>query len=270
MKTLFSLFFLFLFTVTTSFTANAQDIINQIIERGELRIGMSGDQPPFSMTATDGSLFGLDVDMAKGLAENIGVKATLIKMNFKELIPALQNGDIDMVISGVTMTLERNIKVAFIGPYLISGNTILTNNSEYLNAKSVDDIDIAGVKIAVMQGTTSEEFINATISKASIYKSTTNKLALKMLEEGKVDIFVAGYPTIAVALLDKKADGFSTIEEPFDYEPIGIAVAPSDPLFINLTTNYLNTLERTGILQMLKAKWFEEDSWILDYEPSED
>jgi polar amino acid transport system substrate-binding protein len=270
MKTFYSFLFLFLFTVTASFTANSQDILNKILENDEIRIGMSGDQPPFSMTATDGSLFGLDVDMAKGLADNIGVKAKLIKMNFNELIPALQNGEIDLVISGVTMTLERNKKVAFIGPYLISGNTILTKNSDYINAQSVEEIDKTGVKISVMQGTTSEEFINATISNASIYKSTTNKLALKMLEEGKVDIFVAGYPTIAVALLDKKADGFSTIDEPFDYEPIGIAITPSDPLLINLTTNYLNALERTGILDMLKVKWFEEGSWILEFQITED
>lgn len=266
MKNLFSFLLIFLFTITASLNTNGQDIINKIIESGELRVGMSGDQPPFSMTATDGSLFGLDVDMAKGLANNIGVKANLIKMNFKDLIPALQNGEIDMIISGVTMTLERNKSVAFIGPYLISGNTILSKDSIYLNAESVYDIDKTGVKIAVMQGTTSEEFVNASIEKASIYKSTTNKLALKMLLEGKVDIMVAGYPTIAVALLDNSADGFSTLDEPFDYEPIGIAVAPSDPLLINLTSNYLQGLERTGILDMLKVKWFEDGSWILETE----
>lgn len=169
---------------------------------------MSGDQPPFSMTATNGSMFGLDVDMAMGLAEQIGVKAKLIKMDFKNLIPALERGELDMIISGVTMTIDRNKKIAFIGPYLISGNTFTTKNKEYIDADEIEDIDLEGVKIAVMQGTTSEEFLNANIDKATVYKSATNKAAMQLIIDGKADIMVAGYPTIAVALLDNRTEGY--------------------------------------------------------------
>ena len=242
MNKLFSLLFILLFSVAFTKNSDAQQILNQILERGEIRIGMSGDQPPFSMTATNGSMFGLDVDMATGLANQIGVKAKLVKMDFKNLISALERGDIDLIVSGLTMTIDRNKKVAFIGPYLISGNTIATKNKEYIDAEDINDIDMAGVKIAVMQGTTSEEFLNANISKATVFKSATNKLAMKLLMDGKVDIMVAGYPTI------------------------GIGVAPSDPLLINLVQNYLHALERTGILEQLKIKWFEEGSWVLDKE----
>lgn len=255
-----------IFTVSINLKSNAQQILNHVLESGELRVGMTGDQPPFSMTANDGSMFGLDVDMARGLADQIGVKAKLIKMNFKDLIPALERGELDMVISGVTMTIDRNKRVAFIGPYLISGNTVVTKSKEYAKAKNLSDIDVAGVKITVMQGTTSEEFVNANITNATILRSPTNKTALKLIMDGKADIMVAGYPTIAVALLDNRTDGLLTIEKPMDYEPIGIAVAPSDPLLLNLVRNYLNGLERTGILDMLKVKWFEEGSWVLDVE----
>lgn len=264
MNKLYSILLVFVFSVSISNNTNAQEILNKILESGELRVGMSGDQPPFSMTATDGSMFGLDVDMAKGLADNIGVKAKLIKMNFKDLIPALQAGEIDMIISGVTMTIERNKKVAFIGPYLISGNTFATKSKELAAAESVDDLDKEGVKISVMQGTTSEEFLNANISKATVYKSATNKLAMQLVIDGKVDVMVAGYPTIAVALLDNRAEGLMTSDKLMDYEPIGFAVAPSDPLLLNLVTNYFHALERTEILDMLKTKWFEEGSWVLD------
>ena len=87
-----------------------------------------------------------------------------------------------------------------------------------------------------------------------------------MLMEGTVDIRVADFATISVALLDNRAAGLYTTPKPLDKEAIGIAIAPSDPLFINLTTNYLNSLERRGILEMLKIKWFEEGSWILEKE----
>lgn len=255
------LFALFLF-FGLSQNAQAQDIVNQILERGEIRIGMSGDQPPFSMTANDGSLFGLDVDMAKGLADNIGVKAKLVKMNFRDLIPALQNGEIDMIISGLTMSIDRNKKVAFIGPYLISGNTILSKSDKFMDAKSISDVDKPGVKVVVMQGTTSEEFAKASITKAILFKSATTKLALQMLMEDKVDVMIGAYPTLALANLENPNANLFMRDEPFDYEPIGIAVAPSDPLLINLVGNYMRALEWTGILDMLKTKWFEEGSWI--------
>jgi len=264
MKKSISIIALFIFSLAFTAQIEAQDILNRILETGELRVGMSGDQAPFSMTASDGSLFGLDADMATGLANNIGVKAKLVKMRFKDLIPALQNGEIDMIVSGLTMTIDRNKKVAFVGPYLISGNSIITKSKEYSEAGNVDVVDKKGVKIAVMQGTTSEEFVVANIENAQIFKSTTNKLAVKMLMEDKVDIVVAGYPTVALALLENSNAGLYTIDQPFDYEPIGIAVAPSDPLLINLVQNYLHALERTGILDMLKVKWLEEGSWMLD------
>jgi len=266
MSKIYTTLLIFIFTLSASINSNAQDILTKILERGELRVGMSGDQPPFSMTANDGSMFGLDVDMANGLAENIGVKAKLVRMKFKDLIPALEKGEIDMVISGVTMTIERNKRVAFIGPYLISGNSVVTKSEEYAKAESLGDVDKAGVKITVMQGTTSEEFLNANIENATILRSPTNKTALKLISDGKADIMVAGYPTIAVALLEQQGEGLLTIEKPMDYEPIGIAVAPSDPLLLNLVSNYLNALRRSDILDLLKVKWFEEGSWILDAE----
>jgi len=264
MKKYNSLLLLFILFIGLQINSNAQDIVNRILETGEIRIGMTGDQAPFSMTANDGNLFGLDVDMAKGLADNIGVKAKLVKMNFKDLIPSLQSGEIDMIISGLTMTIDRNKKVAFIGPYLISGNTMLTKEERFKSAQSIEDIDKEGVKIVVMQGTTSEEYAKANITKAILFKSATTKLALQMLIDGKVDVMIGAYPTIALALLDHKSEGFFTSADFLDYEPIGIAVAPSDPLLINLVSNYLNALERTGILGILKSKWFEEGSWLLE------
>ena len=56
--------------------------------------------------------------------------------------------------------------------------------------------------------------------------------------------------------------GLSTLVTPFTVEPLGIALPAGDPLFVNLVENYLNTLEGTGLLVQLKAKWFSEGSWV--------
>ena len=264
MKKLILLLAVVALNLNLSTNLSAQDILNAILERGELRVGTSGDQPPFSMTADNATLFGLDVDMANGLAQSIGVRPKVIKMKFRDLIPALERGEIDMIISGLTMTMDRNKKIAFIGPYVISGNTVAVKDVTYLAADEIADVDVAGNRIAVMQGTTSEEFVVANVTKATIYKSPTNKEALNLLKNDKVDIVIAGYPTVKLALMEDEYSDLKTIAEPLDYEPIGIGVAPSDPLFLNLVQNYLNGLERSGILGLLKTNWFEQGSWMAE------
>ena len=101
--------------------ASAGTAMNRILQRGELVVGITGNQPPLSATAKDGNVIGLDADIARAISSNMGVKLTFSKMTFAELLPALENGKVDLIISSMTMTLERNLKVAFVGPYYVSG-----------------------------------------------------------------------------------------------------------------------------------------------------
>ena len=96
--------------------APAGTVLDRILKKGELVVGTTGTQPPLSMTAKGGEIIGLDADIAKLIATGLGVKIRFSKMLFSELIPALESGKVDMIISGMTMTSERNAKVPFIGP----------------------------------------------------------------------------------------------------------------------------------------------------------
>ncbi|MBW2706569.1 MAG: transporter substrate-binding domain-containing protein, partial [Deltaproteobacteria bacterium] len=111
-----------------SFTAivPAATTLDGILKKGELIVGTTGAQPPLNATNKAGEVIGFDADIAKFIALSMGVKIKFSKMPFAELLPALEAGKVDMVISSMTMTLERNLKVAFVGPYYISGKGILT------------------------------------------------------------------------------------------------------------------------------------------------
>lgn len=98
----------------------------RIAKTGEIRVGMSGEQPPLSMTGRDGQLFGLDVALARVLARSMGVKLRLVQLPFNRLLDALDAGEIELVMSGMTITPLRSARVRFIGPYYTSGKTILT------------------------------------------------------------------------------------------------------------------------------------------------
>ena len=110
-------------------TPSASPVVDRILASGELRVGMSGDMPPFNMTTKHGQVIGLDVDPAGLIADAMGVKLNVQKMAFSELLPALEAGRIDMIISNMTMTPGRNLKVAFVGPYFTSGKGLLTKRS---------------------------------------------------------------------------------------------------------------------------------------------
>ena len=123
--------------VFISLPAFTQKVLSTILKKGEIRIGMTGTQPPFTMKAKNGELIGYEVDLAKALAKNMGVKLKIVEMPFSDLLGALKAGKIDAVMSGMTMTPERNLEVLFAGPYLLSGKTILTKS------KLIDEISAA-------------------------------------------------------------------------------------------------------------------------------
>lgn len=106
--------------------AAAGPVLDGVLKKGELVVGMTGDQPPVNATTKTGGIIGLDADLARVIAASMNLKVRFAKMPFAELLPALLAGKVDMIISGMTMTTERNLKAAFIGPYHVSGKGILT------------------------------------------------------------------------------------------------------------------------------------------------
>ena len=89
--------------------ASAGPVLDDIVKRGELVVGISGEQPPLNVIAKNGGVIGLDADLAAAIAGSMNLKVRFAKMPFAELLPALQAGKIDMVVSGMTMTPERNL-----------------------------------------------------------------------------------------------------------------------------------------------------------------
>jgi polar amino acid transport system substrate-binding protein len=106
---------LFLLSLMVAAGASAGSALDRIIKKGELAVGTSGTQPPMSATNKKGELMGMDVDISKAMADAMGVKLKFVPIPFAELLPALEAGKVDMVLSGMTITPERNRKAAFVG-----------------------------------------------------------------------------------------------------------------------------------------------------------
>jgi polar amino acid transport system substrate-binding protein len=236
--------------------------LQRILESGELRVGLSGNQPPLNMTSRDGAIIGLEVDLIDALAQSMGLRARFVAKPFAELLPALDRGEVDLVISGMTITPERNARFAFAGPYFVSGKSVLTRSATIAAAREPLDLDSAERRFSVLAGSTSERFAEQMLPRARRVAVADYDEAVQLVLDDKVDAMIADFPICQLSILRHPEAELSTLLSPFTIEPLGIALPADDPLLVNLIQNYLNTLERTGLLTHFSAKWFSDGSWV--------
>ncbi|HUI26919.1 MAG TPA: transporter substrate-binding domain-containing protein [Candidatus Kryptonia bacterium] len=239
----------------------ASPVIARIVERGTLVVGTSGDQPPLSLKTKEGEIIGLEADLAQAMAAAMGVQLRLVAMPFSELIPALESGGIDIVLSGMTMTPERNLKVAFVGPYFVSGKTVLARADRLAAVKDAGKLKATKFTIAVLRGSTSQTFAEQELPTAQLSFARDYDEAVEMLVDKKVDALIADYPAAVLAMVRHPEVKLEVAKQPLTFEPLGIALPASDPLLINWTENFLHMLQGSGTLRRLTDQWMGDGTW---------
>jgi len=253
---------LFLVATVAPAAENNSPILNRIGKTQTIRVGMSGNQAPFNMTNRDGKIIGFDVDLATLLSNAMGVRLEIVPMPFVKLLPELEDANLDLVISGVTATLQRNTRVPFVGPYFVTGNSILTKTATIETIDTEEELRKGNWRIAVMKGSTSEDFAFNLLNKPQLTSTDTQAEAVQLLLDDKVDAVIADAPVCALAILRNPDAGLATLKQPLTIEPISIALAPGDALLINLVQNYMQALQATGALDALRTKWFKNAAWM--------
>ena len=245
-----------------SLSACATSVIHSIKERGELVVGTAGDMPPLNMKTKDGRLIGYEMDLAQKLANYMEVNLRVETMPFSHLLPALEGGKVDMVISGMTITPDRNLRVAFVGPYLVTGKSVLTKEATLARLNDVSKIKGSNVKLAALKGSTSEAFVQGVFPDAQLVATESYDEGVKLVLEDKVHAMVADHAICVTSVFRYPDKGLAALITPFTYEPLGIAVPPDDPLLVNWLENLMNSLEGMGELKKLNERWFRNGSWI--------
>ena len=243
--------------------ASAGPTIDSVLKKKELVVGTSGTYAPLTFKAKDGNPRGLDIDLSRFIAGAMNVKLRVGVIPFDELIPALESGKIDMILSCMTITPERNLRVAYIGPYFMSGQSILTTKDVAININGLADINKPDFSIAVPKGTTTEKIAKMMLPKAKLVVAKSTDDALNLLLKKKVVAMMGDYPYVSVASVRYKDKGF-VANPPFSAEPIGIAVRQDDPLLMNLLQNLLILLRGDGLLDDMTRRWFADTTWIAD------
>jgi polar amino acid transport system substrate-binding protein len=241
--------------------APSAPVLNRILQRREVAVGTAASMPPLNMTTKSGQIIGFEADLARAMAEGMNVRLRLVPLPFADLLAALKEGSVDVVLSGMTMTPERNMGVAFVGPYFISGKSFLTTAAT-LSAKGSVDLNDPSMRMAALRASTSQTFVQQTMPKATLVLTRDYDEAINLVLQGKVDVMIADLPACLVAVLRYPDRGLYAQATPLTREPIGIALPGNDPLLVNWTQNWLRELEASGELVQMKDRWFKGASWL--------
>jgi polar amino acid transport system substrate-binding protein len=259
----------FLFA-TSAFSADMdlakKSTIEQILKRGELRVGFESGYVPFEMTNKKGEFIGFDMDFGRQLAKSMGVKFVPINTAWDGIIPALMTGKLDIIMGGMTITQERNLKVNFAEPYIVVGQTILLNKKLKNQVISYKDLNNPKYILTSRMGTTGEQAIKKYIPKATYKGFESEAEAGLEVINGKADALVYDLPFCGFLYGSQGKDRTIFLSDPFTYEPLAWAINKGDPDFLNYLNNFLRQSKGDGFYDRMYKKWITGAEWKAELE----
>jgi cyclohexadienyl dehydratase len=230
--------------------------LDSILERQVLRVGTTGDYRPFTeFNAATGEYSGFDIDMAKSLADALGVKVEFVKTTWANLAGDLSSGAFDIAMGGVSVTLDRQRKGFFSAPYLRDGKTPIARCAEADKFLTLEQIDRPGVKVIVNPGGGNERFDRARLHAAEIIVYPDNLTIFDELASGRADLMITDasetrfqqklHPGVLCAVHP---------DRPFDFAEKAYWMAP-DPALKAFVDQWLHQTIEQGAFDRLYAKW---------------
>ena len=237
-----------------------ESVIETIQKKGVIRVGMS-TFVPWAMRDKTGELMGFEIDVARELAKDMGVKAEFVPTNWSGIIPALLTGKFDVIIGGLGITPVRNLKVNFTEPYDFTGMSIVAHRKKAEGFSSLADFNKKEVTIAVRMGTTAEMAAKKYLPKASFKLFENESQALQELHLGRVHGVVSSAPLPRFQALKYPNKLTVPLEEDFTREPIGFALRKGDHDALNFFNNWIRAKQADGFFAETKHYWFETRDW---------
>lgn len=227
-------------------------ILDKVIERGEIRVGTTGDFMPFSyqLASSKTEFHGVDIELAKDLAKSLGVSLKLIKTSWPTMMTDLKKGKFDICMSGVTIKLTRQQEALFSIPLLASGKAAITRDSLAKVFTTIDAINQTGVKVIVNPGGTNEAFAKANFPNATIIQNDENLTVFQKIVDGTADVMVTdAVETLIQELIHPELEAVNP-DTPFNFFEMGYLL-PRDHTFKAYVDQWLNLRQKDGQYQQI-------------------
>ena len=242
-------------------TQNEMSGLEKVKEKGIITIGTAITKPFEYYDPQTNELIGLDVDIAQYIAYDLGVNIHWIEIPFASLVPAVEEGKVDIAIAGMYITPERKKVVDFSTPYLKTGLIMAVNPDIHPTIHSVDNIEglNIGVKIGATGEKLAEEFVNNGMElNITRYQNTLDSLL--DLEVGRVDIVFNDY--LNTLFYIKEYDSVIQIVEDKNHDTVflsdatlGIAVNKQNKKLLEEINSILKEMEDNGVINQYYEKW---------------
>ncbi|HEX7650249.1 MAG TPA: transporter substrate-binding domain-containing protein, partial [Noviherbaspirillum sp.] len=229
--------------------------LDDILARGVLRVGTTGDYKPFSYRANPASPFiGMDVELAAQLAKSLGVQLELVPTSWPGLMKDMAEDRFDIGMGGVSISLERQKKALYSIPYLRDGKTPITRCENQSRFQTLEQIDQPGVRVIVNPGGTNERFARAHIKHASITVYPDNVTIFDQIVAGKADLMITD--AIEARLQQKLKPQLCAVhpEAPFDFSEKAYLL-PRDLFWKAYVDQWLHQAIESGALNRQMEKW---------------
>ncbi|ARU49758.1 transporter substrate-binding domain-containing protein [Sulfurospirillum diekertiae] len=222
-----------------------------------LIVGMELQYPPFEMSDKDGTPSGVSVDLAKALGKYLGREVKIENIAWDGLIPSLKTGKIDLIISSMTITDERQKTIDFSIPYAQTNLAILTNKTS--GVKSIEELNQKGKKIAVKKGTTGHIYANQYLKNANLLVFDKENAAVLEVIQGKADGFLYDQLTIYKNWANHKETTVALLK-PFQENPEywGMAIKKGNDELRERVNAFIKQAKSDGTFDALSKKYLTE------------
>ena len=263
---------------------NPSSTLAGILDRGKLRVCFEAGFLPFEMIGTRSGLRerqlrpaderkggqitkfgGFDIDLAREMARVLGVDFAPVNVRWTSIIPSLNLGRCDIIISGMSVTEERQRQVDFSDPYMRVGQTVLLNRKLADEVSSYSDLNDAKYIVASKPGTTGEAAVMRFLPDATYQPFGSEPAAGAAVAAGEVDALVYDRPFNATFIAMNGPENLIFLDEPFTDEALAFAIRRDDPDFLAWLNNFLADVRADGRYHKIRAKWFDSTDWFDRY-----
>ncbi len=215
-------------------------------------IGVDPDYPPFEQhDPADSTVVGFDIDLIKMICDANGWQYDIIPTPFEDLLQEIKGGRIDIGISAISVTPERETLVAFSDPYYLSGQIVAVPVAD---SGIRHPADLRGQRVGVLRGTTGEALVKR-YDGVLVYSYDEIEVALNDLVQGQLEAVLNDYPSTRHAM--RQISGVRLLSEMLSTEYYGVAMRKSDTLRLGLLNDALAGLCGGYSYEQLHMRWFE-------------
>jgi len=240
--------------------AAEESVLDTIQKRGVMKIGMS-TFVPWAMRDKKGELVGFEIDVAKKLAEDMGVEAEFVPTAWDGIIPALQSGKFDVIIGGMSITPKRNLSVNFTRPYARSGVGFAANKKLAGAMTTLEAYNASGVTLAVRRGITAATLAQKIFPKAKLLQFDDDAQAFQEVVNGNAHAVLSSEPKPTFWTIENSDVLFQPFDKVLQRGAEAMAIRKGDPDALNFFSNWIEVRSNDGWLAATHAYWFKTQDW---------